>query len=116
MPNNDDIRAGELRHRLTIQNLVETADTFGGANTESWVTLATVWADIRQLIGNELMRAQQVESQVTTRIRIRYIEGLKARCRGYVNAAVGTVIYDVLAVIHDGRKRWIELQTVRRNA
>lgn len=70
------MRAGELRHRITIQEQGETKDSFG-ADTLTWQDFATVWAAIEPLQGREYFAAQQVHAEVTTKIRIRYLPGVK---------------------------------------
>jgi len=116
MPSTDTIRAGDLNHRLVIQNLVETSDTFSAAATESWVTLSTVWADIKPMSGNEIMRAQQAESRVDTRIRIRYLAGLKARARGSESVENGTVYYDFISILPNRQRGYIDILALQRNA
>ncbi len=69
------MRAGKLRHRLAIQEPVETRDDHGGI-TRTWSTVATVWGSIETLTGRELYEAQQVEARATVRIRIRSYSGL----------------------------------------
>lgn len=65
------MRAGRLRHRITIEQATPTQDDFG-QEIIAWSTLATVWAEKRDLSGRELFQAQQVSSQVTTQFRIRH--------------------------------------------
>ncbi len=65
------IRAGKLRNRVTIQSLVNTQDPASGEMVESWVLLATVWAEVRDLRGTEYWQAAQAQSEVTTLVRIR---------------------------------------------
>lgn len=45
------MQAGKLRHRVTLQGLVETQDPSTGAISKSWLDVATVWADVRFLSG-----------------------------------------------------------------
>lgn len=80
------MRAGQLRHRVTIQSLVGGSPSrdSGGATEESWADLATVYAAVEPLRGRELIAAQQVVSEVSGTIRIRYRDDLtitsKMRC------------------------------------
>ena len=65
------MRSGSLRHYVTIQKVTVTQDSDTGEPSESWSTLAQVWAAVEPLSGREFMNAQQVESQITHRVRIR---------------------------------------------
>lgn len=44
--------AGQLRHRVMVQEVTRTPDDSGGF-TESWATAATVWAHVRASAGRE---------------------------------------------------------------
>lgn len=75
------VRAGRLRHRVSVEELVSALDS-DGATEEAWVTFAwPVPADIVALSGRELIAAQAVQSKVSTRIKIRHLPGLKASMR-----------------------------------
>ena len=71
------IPSAQLRHRLTIQQEVHTSDGAGG-HTRSWQTVADVWAQIVPLgsganhIGREKWIAEQLQSEVTHRVWMRY--------------------------------------------
>lgn len=69
------MRAGKLQNRIEVQVATETRDEHGGV-TETWDTVVKRWVDIRPLHGRELMLAQQVNSQVTLQVRMRYDKGL----------------------------------------
>lgn len=75
------MRAGKLRHRIQIQSRGDdTRDTHGGV-VEMWTTDATVWGSVEPLQGRELFEAQQIQSRVTVRIRMRHYAGLTAAHR-----------------------------------
>ena len=65
------LRAGELKHPLTIQTRAITQDTLGG-QAVTWTDLAHVRAHIAPLSGRELLAAQAVQSEVTHQITVRY--------------------------------------------
>lgn len=68
------MRAGSLNKRITIYQLVTgspSVDSFGQPNT-SWEELDTVWAAVEPLSGREFWAQQQIQSEITSRIRIRY--------------------------------------------
>jgi len=62
--------AGALKHRVQIQE--NTQSVVGGEPVDAWTTTDTVWASISQLSGRELAAAQQIQSEVTHRIQVRY--------------------------------------------
>lgn len=75
------MRAGELRHRITIEQLTEVPkDTFG-APARIWTTFDTRSARVRPLRGKELFDAQQVYPTVDHAIKIRHLSGVTAKMR-----------------------------------
>ena len=99
------MKAGPLRHRITIQtlpdpDLIETDDA--GQPIEDWTTfIADVPASIRPLSGRELLAAAAINSEVTTRICTRYIAGLEDSRKRIVHPTTccgiaADVYYDVL--------------------
>jgi SPP1 family predicted phage head-tail adaptor len=79
MPPAVRIRAGDLRHFIQIlQQAPGDQDSFGQPTVGDESPIATVWAKIEALSGRELYAAQQKVSQVTHRITIRYMAGLKS--------------------------------------
>jgi len=106
------MRAGKLRHRVTIQQQTKTQDSTGSV-IPSWSALATVWAAIEPLSGRELFSASQVQSSVTTRIRIRARDGITPKMR----VLHGSTVFDIEAVLPDPTKnREIHLMCINRGA
>jgi len=69
------LRAGELRHRVEIQEAKVSIDAHR-ARTRTWATAATVWASVEPLAGREGLIAKQVDARLTHRVVIRYYAGL----------------------------------------
>ena len=65
------LRAGTLRHRITLQRRSTSVDSFGAQST-SWVTAARVWASIEPSGGKELMAAQAMAIDQPATITIRW--------------------------------------------
>lgn len=80
------IRAGKLRHRVEIRRATEARDDFGGV-VQSWTLVAKRWASVDPLRGRERFAAQQVQADVTHKVRLRYTESLMPTDR----------------IVHDGR-------------
>lgn len=94
------MRAGTLRHRVAIQRLTQGVDAYGGA-TETWATVATVWASVESVTGREYFAGAQVQSEVTTKVRIRYRSGIVPTMR-VVHASR---VMEVQAVLPDARSK-----------
>jgi head-tail adaptor len=56
----------DRRHRLTLEQLSRVADE-GGGFTESWVTVATLSADLRPIGGDERYEADRLAGRITHR-------------------------------------------------
>ena len=65
------MRAGSLRHRITIQTKTVTRNSYGEESV-TWSDNINCWASIEPIRGNEYFSAQQIQSGVTHRITIRY--------------------------------------------
>jgi len=88
-----------LRHRLALQSVAK-ARTARGGNTDTWSTEATVWGAVEPLNGRELFQAQQVDSQVTVRIRLRRYSGLVPEWRiQWTDRDSATRTYNILSII-----------------
>jgi len=72
--------AGWLRHRIVIQELVGTKNSYGEV-VQSWQDVATVWASIEPLRGREYVEAAAAQVNVDHRIRIRYRSGISPKMR-----------------------------------
>lgn len=79
--------AGTLRHKVTIQQLVDIADSSGevqdsnGDPVQEWVDVATVWAAIEPVSGREFIAAQAEQSKVVARVVIRYRNDIDSAMR-----------------------------------
>ena len=77
------MRAGRLRHFVTFESpTVEVEST--GEQTETWVEAfdgVQFPAAIMPLSGRELLAAQQVHAEVTTRILLQHIPGILPEMR-----------------------------------
>lgn len=71
------MKAGDLRHRIVIQSASTAQDAYGEP-VQTWGTFATLWAAVepQPLQGREYFVGQQMQSEVSTRIRIRDYPGI----------------------------------------
>ncbi len=99
------MRAGQLRHRVSIQLATGTADTFG-EESKTWTTIATVWGAVWPLRGAEREEAHRVIAEVTHRMRVRYNTTLNSEHR----FLLGTRMFEIGVVINfDERNKELEL-------
>ncbi len=70
------MQAGKLRHRVTLQEPVKEQNPITGAVINTWRDIATIWAEVAALSAREFIAAQASQGEVTTRITIRYREGV----------------------------------------
>ena len=75
------LKAGNLRHSVTLQRKQQTQNPQTGALLTTWVTEATVWAAVEPLSAREFVAAQAVQSNVSVRITVRYRPGITAAMR-----------------------------------
>ncbi|HUU24382.1 MAG TPA: phage head closure protein [Methyloceanibacter sp.] len=93
--------AGDLRHRLVLEEAERVSDGAGGF-TEDWVTVATVWAAIQPGGGGESVDSGRLAGRVTHGVTLRYRTGVTPAMR----FRQGTRVFHILAVIdEDERKR-----------
>jgi SPP1 family predicted phage head-tail adaptor len=62
---------GTLRQKVSLQSEAQTPDGAGGY-TLAWTTLATVWANIIPISGNEVYAAGHLEGHATHKVTIRW--------------------------------------------
>jgi SPP1 family predicted phage head-tail adaptor len=75
------MRAGRLRHLITIQHQVATTGELGEPAV-AWTDFASdVWADVRPVSGRAYMEAKQAQSEVSHKVSIRFLSGVKADMR-----------------------------------
>jgi SPP1 family predicted phage head-tail adaptor len=74
------IDPGRLRERVTIQQASETRNAMGEV-VQSWVTFAERWASVDGLSSREFLLQGQQQSEISHRVRLRYVPGMKATMR-----------------------------------
>jgi len=75
----------------------------------TWTTHAQAWGSLEPLRGDELLRAQQINSEITGRSGINYVRGVTPA----MQFLCGDRIYQILVVI-DPEERHRELQLMWR--
>ena len=100
-----------MDRRVTIEQDTPTRDTTG-AEVESWSTLATVWAEVRERRGREFFDSHQVTAEIDTVFLIRWRSDVTAKMRINWDGK----LYDIHFVGEIGRQRGLEIMASARTA
>jgi SPP1 family predicted phage head-tail adaptor len=100
------INPGALRHRITIQSLVETLDEDTGIVTAAWVDFATVWGKVTPIsvkeFSAEVLAGGILSTRIHARIQIRYLPGIAASMRVlHPSTLHETFTYNILTSLPD---------------
>jgi SPP1 family predicted phage head-tail adaptor len=74
------IDPGKLRERITIEQATETRNAMG-ESVMSWSTFAERWASVEGLSSREVLLTGQQQTEISHRVRLRYVEGFKGTMR-----------------------------------
>lgn len=74
------MEAGKLFQEVTIQQRGSNANSIG-ESVADWSLYKAVYAEVVNLSGNELVQAQQVNSFINSRVRVRVDSGIRADMR-----------------------------------
>lgn len=73
------MNAGELRHRITIRQGLESKTTRGGFTVEATTIYSRIPALVEPLAGHELNVAMQIDPRLKWTITLRFAKGIQAR-------------------------------------
>ena len=98
------MNAGDLIHRVSIQNRTETDDGHG-ASDETWSTVQSrIAARVAQLSGRDLERARQIDPRATHDVHLRYwrthdddLDGGRAQVIWHDDGALGDRTLELVA-------------------
>lgn len=97
----DPAPVGALRRRLTLEAPAATPDGLGGT-TQTFQTVAALWAQVEWLSGGEHWRRGRPEQTATHRVTLRWRAGVDAGQR----LRDGGRLFDIRAVADpDGSRR-----------
>lgn len=94
-----EVRIGDLRHRLILEQVVRQDDGSGGSD-ETWEALVELWAALRPSSGHEREISDQISGNVSHEIWVRYRAGVKPEMRFRSDGRV----FEVRAVIDVGER------------
>ena len=86
-----------LNQRCTIEQPVRTPDGAGGA-TQSWSTLAVVWARLEPLTATDRVAAVALQSTARHKLTLRRLASAAAGMR----AAIGSRFFAIKGVLDEG--------------
>lgn len=75
------MNAGRLRHRVTIQQLVQGVEDGIGGTIDVWQDIGTVWAKVTPLNSREALIAQQLKHDATHQVDLRFRNDIDATMR-----------------------------------
>jgi SPP1 family predicted phage head-tail adaptor len=87
------LRAGKLRHFITILTPTDTVDATG-ATKQTWSTLINAWAMVLPISAREYVTAGQVFTEMSHKITMRYYSGVTTKCK----LQFGTRYFDIKSV------------------
>lgn len=108
------MRAGALRHLVTIEQRSSTADGMGG-NSAGWATFGTanIPAAVEPISGAEQFRSDQVQFRRTHTVTIDRNPSLVPTPAMRVNFG-GRLLYIVAVLVPAETGRWLELHCEER--
>ena len=74
------MKAGDLKHRITIERPEETTDDRGNRRT-TWRHVVTCWASMADVSGRDFYAAQAYQAQDTVTFGIRWRDSIDRVCR-----------------------------------
>lgn len=101
------MRAGRLRHRITIQENQPMTDAYGQP-VENWVDVATVWGAVepQRAVERFVDEANQLLASRTTLIVIRYRTGVSVESR----VSWSGLTFNIRSIVNpDWRNRELQL-------
>lgn len=102
------LNAGQLSSRITLEQRNAGLDAHGQAS-ETWATVATVWAQPMPKTGREFFAGGQLQAELGFAWRIRHRTDVLPAWR--VVDAAGTN-YDIAAIVPAANREWLDLMCI----
>ena len=74
------MKAGKLRHKITVQKVTETLSGFGEP-VQTWATFKTLMASVETTGGREFEALAQTHGELSHLIKTRYSSGITSKMR-----------------------------------
>ncbi len=105
---------GKYRHRATLQQRATTVDSYG-EDVRTYTTLAKVWATLEAVTAREAFESQQVQADVTHRIKFRFAEAYLSGMNPEDRIVIDSRTFEIVSLLdRQGREREIEVIAVER--
>ena len=105
------MRAGKLRHLVTIESPIDVPTEAGEWEVAIWGTWATRRAEIIPLKGDERFQAEHLDPELTHQINMRYVDGILPSMR----IVLGARTFDIKSALNvDERSRETEILATER--
>ncbi|WFF40399.1 head-tail adaptor protein [Salinicola endophyticus] len=103
------MRAGRLRHRVTLMRQGEGRDPLGAPTTD-WAEVATVWAEVTGISAREFVASGGEQNQATYQILMRYRRGVDDTMRVEHRPPTGNgEVYEIVSALPDARRTQLTL-------
>lgn len=98
---------GQLRHRVELQKKIVAQAAGSGAEQVVWEKVADLWAKVEPISARDFIQGQAVQSQISTRIIIRYRNDVDPTMRILHRGKV----YNIRGVLADNQSglEWLTL-------
>jgi SPP1 family predicted phage head-tail adaptor len=97
------MRAGWMRHRVTIQARTAAQDGYG-ERQPAWADVATVWASVEPLRGREYLEGRQEQADISHRVAMRHRPGVSPAMRLQLEGGRVLVIESVINPLERGER------------
>lgn len=104
------MQAGRMDRQIVIQSAATVQDA-SGQPIQTWATFATVWAERKDIRGNERFAADQKMAKRTATYRMRWLTGVNEQMR----ITDGGSTYYILGIADNERQGWMELSVEATN-
>ena len=98
------MRAGDLNRRIRIEEFTTSPDAYGEP-IKTWAAMDHAWAEVRPLTVNERFQAQQINREVSLKMRLRYRTDITEQMR----VLFDDEYYDIQGITEIGFREGTEL-------
>lgn len=100
-----EITAGDLRHKITIEQVTRVSDGQGGF-TETWSTFAAPWAKVEPLSAGQKLWAESLQHRISHKVTTRYFAGVTSDMR----ITWGSRVFHIKGIRNlEEKSRWLEI-------
>ncbi|KEF40118.1 phage head-tail adaptor, putative, SPP1 family [Schinkia azotoformans MEV2011] len=102
---NPNFNSGSFRHRITLQQFMETTDPVTDRVIKDWVDIKSVWSAIKTIKGSEYLSAATTKehAEKTYRFVIRYTPGIDHSVQTRIK--YNKRIFDIESILNDDEDR-----------